>query len=573
MAGLFTHPDCVSAHSVAAGHVSSLTSPVQEDGVTLFRTTLYVCVPIDARCEGVRVASASQLGIQFEPVTVHIEPDNHSWVDEWSNEFDAASVRLRYPAPVTKLFSSTYRKVALHRVDGDAIAKEATVSNALLGQPLPEPFVGAEFRAALTDQIEENFAILLADATSDMHQQAMSKVLFAAASAPGSDIASHDIVPGSALEKALFGAGLNALDVKGLPGTPRLLLFDSSHTETLWQWMEPGEHASPVSFSSAGDDLVTLLQPAFDRAFELKRKGLEAQTDLDATRMVLPLVIESDSPCRVVVGPANLSGRLEVDLLESPVGLTFTSGADNTQTVVVDPPPGTRLGINVDATVAQREAAPLDEPPSLPSSARRGVQIEPGGHVAVPWQAARPYWLCGIAFGWYALSERTVLNAAIFADAGGNPTAQPLAEGRIEVSLASAGWVRGRWPDIPIQPGSYWLRLRADEGFGVWLGLPDPDKRPVWMLTPPSKGASARMAVDLLVAPLEGQGAATDSVPRMTVALNGAALALSSPRSGAVAAQLAEVAPLAAAGPWSVDVTTALETTVTLQSVRVVYQP
>jgi hypothetical protein len=81
------------------------------------------------------------------------------------------------------------------------------------------------------------------------------------------------------------------------------------------------------------------------------------------------------------------------------------------------------------------------------------------------------------------------------------------------------------------------------------------------------------MTVDLLVTPLEGQGAAIDSVPRMAVALNGAALALSSPRSGAVAAQLAEGAPLAAAGPWSLDVTTALETTVTLQSVRVVYQP
>jgi len=37
MAGLFTHPDCAPAHGVAAGRVLSLTSPVQEDGVTLFR--------------------------------------------------------------------------------------------------------------------------------------------------------------------------------------------------------------------------------------------------------------------------------------------------------------------------------------------------------------------------------------------------------------------------------------------------------------------------------------------------------------------------------------------------------
>lgn len=571
MAGLFTHPDCAPAHGVAAGQVLSLTSPVQEDGVTLFRAILYVCVGLDARCQGVQVAPASQLGIRFEPVTVHIEPDNHSWVDQWSHEFDAATVRLRYPAPVTKLFSSTYRHVALHRVDGDAVAEQATVS-AALNQVLPQSFVGAEFHAALTDRIEENFAILLADATSDVHQQAMSNIKFAPAPGPGSQTTPHDLVPGSALEKILFREGLNALDVNGLPGTPRLLLFDSTHAETLWQWMEPGEHSSPVFFNSSSDDLVALLQPAFDRAFELKRKALDEQTDLDATRMVLPLVIESDSPCRVVVGPANLIGRLEVDLLQSPVGLSFTSGADNTQTVVVDPPPGTRLGIDVDATVAQREAAPLNEPPPLPTSARHGIQIEPGGHVAVPWQADRPYWLCGIAFGWYALSERTVLNAAIFPDAGGNPTAQPLAEGRIEVSLSSPGWVRGRWPDIPIQPGVYWLRLRADEGFGVWLGLPGPDKRQVWMLTPPAKGGSTRMTVDLLVTPLEGQGAAFDSVPRMAVALNGAALALSSPRSGAVAAQLAEGAPLAAAGPWSLDVTTALETTVTLQSVRVVYQ-
>jgi hypothetical protein len=289
--------------------------------------------------------------------------------------------------------------------------------------------------------------------------------------------------------------------------------------------------------------------------------------------MVLPLVIESDAPCRVIVGPANVIGRLEVDLLEGPVGLTFTSGADQTQSVVVDPPVGTRTGLDIEATVAQREAAPLNEPTPIPPGARQGIQLDPGGHVAVPWQADRPYWLCGIAFGWYALSERTVLNAAIFPDASGSPTAQPLAEGRIEVSLSSPGWVRGRWPDIPIQPGAYWLRLRADEGFGVWLGLPSADKRQVWMLTPPAKGASTTMAVTLLVVPLEGRGTAIESVPPITLALNGATLALSSPRSGAVVAQLAEAGPLAAASPWSVDVTTAYETTVTLQSVRVVYQP
>src|SRR5262245_44805433 len=121
MAGLFTHPDCAAAHGVAAGHVLSLTSPVQEGGITRFSATLYVCVPLDARCHSVRVAPASQLSVQFEPVTVHIEPGNHLWVDEWSNESNAATVRLRYPAPVTRLFSSTYRHVALHRVDGDAI--------------------------------------------------------------------------------------------------------------------------------------------------------------------------------------------------------------------------------------------------------------------------------------------------------------------------------------------------------------------------------------------------------------------------------------------------------------------
>jgi hypothetical protein len=138
--------------------------------------------------------------------------------------------------------------------------------------------------------------------------------------------------------------------------------------------MEPGEHSSPVSFNSSSDDIVTLLRPAFDRALEIKRKRLDDQTDLDPSRMVLPLVIESDAPCRVIVGPAHLIGQLEADLLTGPVGLTFTSGADNTQRVVVDPPVGTRLGIDVDATVAQREAVPLNEPPPLPPTARAGAQ-------------------------------------------------------------------------------------------------------------------------------------------------------------------------------------------------------
>ena len=86
----------------------------------------------------------------------------------------------------------------------------------------------------------------------------------------------------------MIQSALTRLDLSGRPTTPRLRLLSADQSEGLWQWLEPGEHASAVTFAAQGEDLAGQMQPALDRALALRPPG--------TSQMVLPLLIESDAP-------------------------------------------------------------------------------------------------------------------------------------------------------------------------------------------------------------------------------------------------------------------------------------
>ncbi len=562
MAGIFNHPDCTAAHLVQAGQPVDLTVPLQDNGVTLFRSTLYVRVPLDPRCQRLVLASGSKLLVRFEPAIVQITRGSDAWLKQWDEETGQVTVELTYPAPIVKVHSDLYGRVKLFRMDGGAVSPAETVA-ADTGHALPQPFVGPAFRAVFDGLRQDAFQRGVANRVL---QQQMGTFQSLSAAAVHDDVVMAIGDPDYALANTRFMMefALDQLDVAGNPATPRLRLLSTSQSESLWQWLEAGEHSSTVTFSAEGADLAKQLQPALDRALALRQPA--------DTALVLPLMVESDAPCQVVLQQATLEFLLEAELMSTPAQLSFAGGSEQTQLVPLDAP-AQAVRLHLEATVASHDGRNAGEPPALPDDARRtGIRMDEGTEAAALWEADTAAWLIGFALAWYPMSERATLHLSLRAEAAGPGAGATLAEGRVDTAPAEAAWLRCLWPQTAMQPGRYWLRVQVEKGSGLWLGETAEGPRPLWQRTPPAPGATTNVPLQPLHFPLEAAEPDAVTAPPVRLALNDTTLTLSSPRDGALTADVDATAALAGATPWNLAASSASDLSITVRSARVTYR-
>jgi hypothetical protein len=556
MSGLFAGPDCTSQQRLQPGLVFSLQTPVQEGGVTLFRQTLHLCVAVDDRCQRIVVGPGSQLALRFEPSTLAITRGDSAWVQRWQDEADRATVELTYPAPILAVHSEVYRKVALHRVDGDAVSEQPTVS-ASTGQALAEPLVAPSFQARLSDPRPAVVARKTAEHVLYKHQSLAAM----AVEATGHSV--HDAEWEATAIEALLASGLTRLDLRGQPTSPRLRLMNGDQSEVLWQWLEPGAHPSPVSYTAAGADLEQQWQAALARAL--------AQRPAGVTRLVLPLHIESDAPCRVVAQQATLDLLLETQLLAEPLSLDFDGTHAQVQDVPVPSPPPHAESFTLSASTALRSPA-ATAPPVLSQAARyTGAALQEGEQLAIPWTTGEPVRLLGVALAWYPLSAMTRLRLALVVDGGEQPAARVLTEGTIEGDALGSDWLQCRWDALTLQTGRYWLRVQVEQGNGVWLGEAVGIPRAAWRQGG-ATGHPVALPLALRLQPLEVAPLEASTSP-LQVALNGLPLTLTATGPGAVTARLSPVPPaLAANTTWTLTLQTPHASSVTLKSAQLAYR-
>ena len=288
--------------------------------------------------------------------------------------------------------------------------------------------------------------------------------------------------------------------------------------------------------------------------------------------MVLPLLIESDAPCTVVLQQATLEFLLEAELLPAPAQLSFAGGSEQTQSVSLQPEAAQPLRLHLAASVALHDPQTAAEPPPLASGApRTGIQIEAGTQAAAVWEADRPYWLIGFALAWYPLSDHVVLQVSLLAEAGGAAAGQPLIEARLETNATGATWLRCQCAQTAVQPGRYWLRLRAEDGSGLWLAEAASPAEPVWQQVPPAEGSVSTLPLHLLHFALEPAAAEQAQQAPVRLALNGVALAATSPREGALEVDTDAPSALTVSSPWALAASSASAMSITFQSARLTY--
>jgi hypothetical protein len=562
---LFHTPAGAAAQRVQAGQVLDLTAPGLADGARVFRRPLYLRIALDGACDRVTLDSAA-LALRFEPCTVAVTGGNADWVRRWAGTFGTVQVELAYPAPVVRVESTLYGQFSLHRVDGEAVSEDPTVSGAT-GSNLSESFTATVFEVRLEGekpgrrQAEKHKVIA--------HKHTPHKTLSAAA--VGVDVGAQIL---NESELAMLDAerfvelvnALSALHLAGTPGSPRLTLRSADGSEVLWQWIEPGPQESAVDFAPA--TLAQDLQPALERALKLADDAAHAAGTPRPAVLVLPLEVASDSPCRVRVQQANVTALAERPLLAQPASLRFTGAARETLALALTAPPNARRLTVQGQYATDAQAAPG---PQAPAPAATGVYLPAGASAHATLTLPAPLRCGGVAIGWHALGEHTTLDISLHAPAD---APRPLAQASIETDRTTPGALYARWPAADLQSGTCRVRVTVRQGAGVWAGAPG---------TPGLKlgDGSPDARQDVAVAPdltLLAPGNPNDPPP-VTLCLGDSELIANpdpaqEPRPGVLELLLDPISPvLGAQADWSLTAQATQPLTLTVETVRVAYTP
>lgn len=446
----------------------ALTRPVAVDGVTLFRSVLYLVVPLDAICERISLAPTASLTVQFSPLDVTLRHDSEGWNQSpWEYDEEQVRVDLALPIRVHRIDSGGYGKAALHRMDGDNIIETPTLT-VTTHRAIEGDFTASRFMVALSSpgkppSVSVQAAIKKSTGMKGLASSQSEKKQVAAMQKPGANpVHGVDQSEWEALLEALYGYALNGIAVQGKPTSPRLTLMNPDQTETLWQWLEfPGEQTVTRSVTVTAEQW----QPALDRAFAARGEGDQ--------ELVLPLIIESDAPCHVQVHATHFQCKRQASLLAGDVTLRFSEQRQETLTLPLQLPEvgaeELQLGFSVTKGGGAVPTGPL---PALESLAKTGFRLQTGDHMATSLTLAAGTFLRGYALPWWPLEEKANLSLALYADESGVPAKQPLVSTRQVVEGEAPQWLMFNWPEQVVPAGVYWLQMSVEDGSGLWLAAP-----------------------------------------------------------------------------------------------------
>lgn len=550
--GLYSSPN---ASQPLTSITQMLVNPVQVDGATLFRHTVYLLVPVDEFCQQVSLAPEASLTVQFSAADVPVRHNSQAWnLSPWNYDNLRVSVDLALPIRVHRLDSNGYRKAALHRMDGDTLIEEATAIVST-NQVLSEEFSASRFAVVLSSPGERVRSA--PHSAGGVHAAPKVKKKVAAAAGAGNHVSVHEEEMSAmvAAMEAIYAGTLDAIRVQGQPTSPRLRLISHGSVESLWQWLEfPGVQTETRSVSVTAE----LLQPALDRAFALREPG--------QTQLVLPLHIESDAPCNVSFSAQQFRFVREANVLPDgePVVLRFSGQRQETQSFTLQAPAVEGQQLLLTLSVAQRDQALPSQPlPALESLPRSGFRLQTGDHLAAPLDLVAGQFIRGFALPWWPLDAEGRLGLSVLADQGGTPGGHALATAELRYSEETPRWLMFTWDEVMLQPGHYWLQLAVEDGSGLWLADNGACKvHKHFVHATPEALEAPHTPVRCL---LGSRGAADSESETMTLELNGVKVALQSEgeRRVATVQQLPQK-------PWIVGIT-AIGGAVTVNVGKLVY--
>lgn len=450
--GLYPNRDLVATQRVAAGRTALLHSPVDADGVTLFRVSYWLPVPaVIAVAQALRLAPA-ELQLRFDTAEFDVPLSDRDW---FPTVRTIASQLLRiefaWPATLARINRPAGRDrhaVKLFRADGDAVAGQPTQAG-VTGTDLVPPWVGSPL-------VLEIGAVV---AGLDRVAKIGSGLAVGVRGASGGVSGVADKVD----PIASVGGGnlVGGLRLAGRPTSPRMKLVaeHGAASVLLWQALLPGEHAqATLPERSVGDEWSDALEQL--RASAVGADGAPERLRLD---------IESDAPCTVTFTRLDLGLHAELELLAQPQKFSFSGDRPEERTLALALPAGgapqaLRLTGRVVGDAQDSAAAG-----AVPADARHGALLFADRAALQPIALAQPLSIAGLALCWQPLSSRLRLRLRLLADGGNRPGSRVLAQATQSFDTPIAGWIALRWSAIDLQPQRVWAEAALLEGAGLWL--------------------------------------------------------------------------------------------------------
>lgn len=493
--GLHPTRSRVAAQRVTPGAAFTLGQPVVEGGVTLFRQSLWLAVPVAARGAVALQLAASALALRFEPITLDVPTDDRHWFDDVVTEDDNKTVRIEWswPATVTALPDPTFVQhhigFDLYRADGDRRADEPTQTGQT-GSTLSPPWVGSPMvvvmqQAVLPTVFTETLVMLMVTTPADTAAGASVEPGPPDAAASPDGAAAAQAASPAAQGSQLVQEGARAavqmrrqrshvvptVTLRGVPTSPRARLVMEARGDApetlLWLAMLPGEQATvTLPQQSVADEWAP--------ALEQVRKRLADEAPALDSPVLLRLDLESDAPCSVTLTQAALALDGEFEALSEEARVDFDGTRVHTQALPLVLPSGNLQGLRLAGRVDGGTAADAGAAASLPADLRRGLLLTSPARVLVHTVLDEPTRVGGLSLAWHPLSDAVALTLRLLGDAADTPSAAPLLELPLRADTPAPGWLALRSAEaIDLQARHLWLELTVNEGSGLWLADPD----------------------------------------------------------------------------------------------------
>jgi hypothetical protein len=484
--GLYSAAGCAPETRLAAGASLDLFAPVQADGVTLFRRSLWLPIPVAARLARALDLVGSSLALRFAPADIEVETGDTVWFSR-AETLDNRTVDLEFvwPAPVRRFqppAGFTGIGMHLHRMDGAQVVDDAS-QNGSTGGALDPPWVGSvEVRLD---------AAIVAKLKKGVKHKVGAKAVARAAGGAGSPISETKpggIEVGILLDRVSQSHVIPAVVLAGVPTSPRAKLFLERPTEAerlLWQGLLPGEQAAAVTLPAKPlpeEWAAALEQVVKAFADDEKKRAEAAQAGTPITSAsqgaMLRLDLESDTPCALTLQQATLALLARFELAPNPARVDFDGSQARSTPIVFGPlPAGTAQALTLSGRV---EGGDGPAPSAGGAQARRGILLGPEQALVLRQSLPAPIALAGLGLLWHPLSEALKGRLAILADGGAGP-GRTLLEQRFELATPAPGWLALRWPALDLQAQDLWLKLVVEEGLGLWLAPGEDAPPPGWL--------------------------------------------------------------------------------------------
>lgn len=351
-------------------------------------------------------------------------------------------VSLEIPLPLVEVKVEEFIKLAVHRLDGQALAAEAT-THLVFSQISSQ--ISLPDKVVLSSQVKQ-------DAKAKPHQTQTSQHRQSKGLSPLVPFVGADFVLQPATDKLKLDQ-VHSLKLSSIVSGPRLGLARANHLDEavfFWRGSAAGKVELGQQLAEAANRIAAELEPG---------------SDLD-----LVLVVAADQACSFAVSQLALPHHVQLPLFapaQGKLNLTFTgSGAQEQQVPLLALPPGQLVTANLELDVSfngvTHEATPA------PAGQKSGILVRQHQWTTTTVSAPADA-LIGVQLSLRAQSAQTVIEVELREDHGGSPSGSLLAKARISVEPGRTQAINALFETpVVLDTRKAWLLLRAAEGLVSW---------------------------------------------------------------------------------------------------------